>query len=52
MMDFVPQLVGESGFSKFFGEFRFLGENLTVFEVQMAFAFREPPDKKLKFKLE
>jgi hypothetical protein len=41
MMGSVPQLVGESGFSQFFGKSCFFGGNLTVFEVQMASASRE-----------
>jgi hypothetical protein len=41
MMALVPQLVGESELSQFFGKSRFFGGNLTVFEVQMASASRE-----------
>jgi hypothetical protein len=41
MMGSVPQLVGESGFSDFFGKSRFSGGNLTVFEVQITSASLE-----------
>jgi len=48
MMAPVPQLVGESEFSEFFGKSRFSGGNLTVFEVRRLPLPVKPPDKKLK----
>jgi hypothetical protein len=35
MMESVPQLVGESEFSEYFGKSRFSGGKLTVFEVRV-----------------
>jgi hypothetical protein len=41
MMNSVPQLVGESEFSEFFGKSRFLVGKLTVFEVRTVSASLE-----------
>jgi hypothetical protein len=47
MMVAVPQLVGESGFSEFFGKSCFFGGNLTVFEIRLAFALLEAAEREI-----